>query len=419
MLDYGHIMGTFMPRLINLQSWEVSFRNQVKKLATGWSVKERHGKVRLRIRVNGQPEQSESLDFKWNEDDTGNAYARIRNIYALMLDGELTLKQAAKLAESDAPKLVEKLNWEEAKNNFKIYKIKLEGTVKESTWKHDYEPVLTDAVKYLTSNKPPTTPAKLIDKCVINYKAGVRSREIRVNTLFSFLKYCFQRENFPPTWLPKTEKIEHVGKKSSTWKSSRGDAVTDQEIIDLVNGLSNEPMLQDCIKLIAELGLRPIELTHLSVKFDEFKQPYWWCSYRKKSSKGMTDPRHIDPLPLIDDEGNVQKWNLIERWQLGDIKLPLLDGVGGVAGSLRDLLRSRAAWKNLHAIVTNRDEVFKLYSLRHGYSVRGTARNIDSGSMSSSMGNRERTFLDAYQSSSKKTRRTAFAQAAKLLEEKQ
>ena len=130
-------------------------------------------------------------------------------------------------------------------------------------------------------------------------------------------------------------------------------------------------------------------------------------------------PRHIDPLLLIDDEGNVQKWNLIERWQLGDIKLPLLDGVGGVAGSLRDLLRSKAAWKNLHAIVTNRDEVFKLYSLRHGYSVRGTSRNIDSGSMSSSMGNRERTFLDAYQSSSKKTRRTAFAQAAKLLEEKQ
>mgnify|MGYP001185539996 FL=1 len=97
----------------------------------------------------------------------------------------------------------------------------------------------------------------------------------------------------------------------------------------------------------------------------------------------------------------------------------MLDGVGGVAGSLRDLLRSRAAWKNLHAIVTNRDEVFKLYSLRHGYSVRGTARNIDSGSMSSSMGNKKRTFEDSYQSSSKKTRRMAFEQAAKLLEEKQ
>ena len=66
-----------------------------------------------------------------------------------------------------------------------------------------------------------------------------------------------------------------------------------------------------------------------------------------------------------------------------------------------------------------RSEKFGLYSLRHGYSVRGTSRNIDSGSMSDSMGNKERTFLDSYQSSSKKTRRAAFAQAAKLLEDKQ
>ena len=34
-----------------------------------------------------------------------------------MLEGKHTLKQAAKLADSDAPKLVEKLNWEEAKDN--------------------------------------------------------------------------------------------------------------------------------------------------------------------------------------------------------------------------------------------------------------------------------------------------------------
>ena len=193
-----------MPVISNKKDWETTFRKQVRKLREGWTVRKasKSDKISLVVREPHKPFQETVLPFKWREDETGNCYARVRNIFALMLDGELTLKQAAKLAESDAPKLVEKLNWQEAKDNFKIYKIKLEGTVKESTWKHDYEPVLTDAVKYLTSNHPPTTPAKLIDKCVINYKAGVRSREIRVNTLFSFLKYCFQRENFPPTWLP-------------------------------------------------------------------------------------------------------------------------------------------------------------------------------------------------------------------------
>ena len=408
-----------MPIIRNTEDWEKVFRKQVRSIADGWTVRESPRGKKVMLKVRTDREESITLDFKWQESEQGNAYARIRNIYALMLDGELNLKQASKLAESDAPKLIEKLNWEEALNNFKIYKTKFGNAIKEKTWLHDYEPVLIDAVKLLTSNRPPTTPAKLIDKCVINYEAGAESRKRRVNTLFAFLEHCFKRENFPPNWLPTTDREEHIGKKAADWKSQKKHAVTDQEIINLVNGLSGDPMLQDCIRLISELGLRPIELTHLSVKHDENKQPYWWCSYRKKSSKGMTDPRHIDPLPLIDDEGNVQKWNLIERWQLGDIKLPLLDGVGGVAGSLRDLLRSRAAYKNLYAIATNRDENFGLYSLRHSYSVRGTSRKIDSGSMADSMGNNERTFLDSYQSSSKQTRRVAFEQAAKLLGVKQ
>ena len=409
-----------MPLITNTEDWEKVFRKRIKSLRTGWTVRKsgHSNKIMLEIRTADRREGL-TLDLKWKEENAAKGEARIRRILETYLDGEHTLAQASKLAESTAPKLVEKLNWEEAKNNFQIYKTKFGNAIKEKTWLHDYEPVLIDAVKLLTSNRPPTNPAKLIDKCVINYEAGSESRKRRVNTLFAFLEHCFKRENFPPTWLPTTDREEHIGKKASDWKSQKKHAVTDQEIINLVNGLSADPMLQDCIRLISELGLRPVELTHLSVKFDENKQPYWWCSYRKKSSKGMTDPRHIDPLPLIDDEGNVQKWNLIERWQLGDIKLPLLDGVGGVAGSLRDLLRSRAAWKNLHAIATNRDENFGLYSLRHSYSVRGTSRKIDSGSMADSMGNNERTFLDSYQSSSKQTRRVAFEQAAKLLGLKQ
>tara|TARA_Y100000589_G_C26891647_1_gene522372 strand:- start:322 stop:477 length:156 start_codon:yes stop_codon:yes gene_type:complete len=41
-------------------------------------------------------------------------------------------------------------------------------------------------------------------------------------------------------------------------------------------------MLQDCVKLLAELGLRPIELNQLGVKKDSLNQPYWWCNYQKK-----------------------------------------------------------------------------------------------------------------------------------------
>ena len=89
-------------------------------------------KISLVVREPHKPFQETVLPFKWSEDEIGKSYARVKNVFSLMLDGELTLKQAAKLAESDAPKLVEKLNWEEAKTNFETFKIKFGNATKES-----------------------------------------------------------------------------------------------------------------------------------------------------------------------------------------------------------------------------------------------------------------------------------------------
>ena len=407
-----------MPVISNKKDWETTTRKQVRKLGKGWTIRKasKSDKISLVIREPNKPFQEIVLPFKWSEDQIGKGYARVRNIRALMVDGKHTLKQAAKLAESDAPKLVEKLNWEEAKDNFKIYKTKFDNAISPKTWKKDYEPVLTDAVKLLTSNRPPNDPAKLIDKCIIDFEAGSRSRQIKVNSLFAFLEYCFKREDFPASWLPKTDKKEHVGKKPSNWQSQKKHAVSDQEIINLINNFDGGEMLKDALKLISLLGLRPVELLHLDVKKDENGEPYWFCSYQKKSSKGMTKPRVIYELPLIDDDGNVQEWNMISRWQLKDIRLPSLHGTGGAAGVLRDLLRSVVAWVSLENIVKARGENFGLYSLRHSYSVRGTSRNINVGSLAESMGHEQRTHEEAYQKATKKTNKAAFANAmAQLL----
>jgi len=407
-----------LPVISNKKDWETTTRKQVRKLGKGWTIRKasKSDKISLVIREPNKPFQEIVLPFKWSEDQIGKGYARVRNIRALMVDGEHTLKQAAKLAESDAPKLVEKLNWEEAKDNFKIYKTKFDNAISPKTWKKDYEPVLTDAVKLLTSNRPPNDPAKLIDKCIIDFEAGSRSRQIKVNSLFAFLEYCFKREDFPASWLPKTDKKEHVGKKPSNWQSQKKHAVSDQEIINLINNFDGGEMLKDALKLISLLGLRPVELLHLDVKKDENGEPYWFCSYQKKSSKGMTKPRVIYELPLIDDDGNVQEWNMISRWQLKDIRLPSLHGKGGAAGVLRDLLRSVVAWVSLENIVKARGENFGLYSLRHSYSVRGTSRNINVGSLAESMGHEQRTHEEAYQKATKKTNKAAFANAmAQLL----
>jgi len=95
---------------------------------------------------------------------------------------------------------------------------------------------------------------------------------------------------------------------------------------------------------------------------------------------------------------------------LKDVQLPNLDNVSGAAGSLINLLRHRDAWKSLNAIVKDRGENLGLYSLR------GTVRGIDSGSLADGMGHDIRTHEEAYQKSSKSIRRAEFEKAQKALE---
>ena len=68
---------------------------------------------------------------------------------------------------------------------------------------------------------------------------------------------------------------------------------------------------------------------------------------------------------LVDSEGNIQKWNMLQRWNLKDVQLPNLDNVSGAAGSLSNLLRRRDAWKSLNEIVKDIGENLGLYNLRY------------------------------------------------------
>ena len=106
-----------------------------------------------------------------------------------------------------------------------------------------------------------------------------------------------------------------------------------------------ETLIRKCaFRLMAELGLRPIEVGYLKVKKDPTtKEFYWWCDYRKKSGGGTTEPRRVEPLPLINKEGKEQEWNLINRFKTNTLPLP--DRVDGEA--CNTYLQRKESWKSL------------------------------------------------------------------------
>lgn len=382
-----------MPSLVRSKDWEKTLRGQVKALGAGWSVKEDRGRIRIRIRRPGAPDQSATLKLQWPADcdSAGDVYVRIRKIYKLMGAEGYSLKQAALVADEKAPKLTEQQDWRGAFERFKQQKLQHGTVIKPATWEAKYVPVVTDAVELLTGRTPPTTPADLIDLCIRKWDPGSRTRQERARNLAQFLRYCVAREGFPPIWQPPTDLKDHIGRKPADARSQKSDPITDQQIIDLIASLPDDGpgrRWRDAIQLLAELGLRPVELLHLSVRTDpKTKELYWHCSYQKRAGGGVTKPRRLQEMPLRDEQGIQQRWDLKVRWKEERIELPPLGMRNGAAEAVANYLDRQVGWQSLRSVMAAKGQRLTPYSFRHGYSLRcHSARVIPVGDIALAMG---------------------------------
>ena len=395
--------------------WHESLQADVRALAVGWSIKERKGKAFLRVRLPEQTEASVTLPFEWTQSNKGDINARVRNIFALAQKG-YTLRQAAEVAAGKAPKPIEQLDWQGALERFKGQKISHGNTIAPATWESKYNPVLADAIEYLTGLDQPTSPAELIDRCIKRWEPGSRTRQERARNLCQFLRHCISREQMPAIWQPPSDLKDHIGRKPANATSQKSDPITDEQIITLLASLPDDDAgmrWTDAIKLITELGLRPIELLFLQVKKDpKTKEPYWWCSYEKRTGGGVTKPRRLFPLPLIDGGKHVE-WDLLNRWKNKKIYLPSLISGNGAADAIATYLNRRGGWKTLKAESEAMGERVSCYSLRHSYSVRGHQRGIDNGSMALAMGHSIEVHCRSYPWATEAGTAAAFARASR------
>jgi integrase len=383
-------------------------------------VEEARGKVRLKVRAEHRPSESITLPFAWSQSDAGPTYVRILNIYKLVSGEGYSLKQAAMVADGKAPKLTEQQDWHGAVERFKQQKLRHGTVIKLATWEAKYAPVLSDAVDMLTSSKPPTTPADLIDRCIRGWDPGSRTRQERARNLAQFLRHCVNREQFPVIWQPTTDLKDAIGRKPADARSQKSDPISDQQIINLIASLPDDDAGRrwaDVIRLMAELGLRPVELMHLSVRTDpKSKESYWWCSYEKRAGGGVTRPRRLYSLPLQADDGTLQEWNLLQRWQARLIELPSLGSGNGVADSIATYLNRREGWRSLRAQIEAEGKRLSCYSFRHSYSLRcHQTDEIPVGEIALAMGHSIEVHCRSYPWSSEAGAVAAFERANRLM----
>lgn len=214
-------------------------------------------------------------------------------------------------------------------------------------------------------------------------------------------------QRFPEIWNPPSGLSYHIGRKPASSKSQKVDPITDQEIIDLINSLENfEGAVRDkpaalnwarVIKLMAAFGLRPEELKHLEKEVDKrTKEEFLWCSYQKRAGGGMTEPRKLYALYLMNKKGIKQDWDLVTHFDQKDFQLPPLQRENGVGEDCSQYLATQKGWHSILETVEKRKERAGSYSFRYAYSVRGHQLDFDGGSMATAMGHSYETHCREY-----------------------
>ena len=444
-----------MPKVSNSAIWAVSLRKSVGKLSKGWTVEEARRNVRLVIRIPEQPKQSVVLPFGWNELQADDAYIRIRNIYSLVAGNGYSLKQAAEITAGKAPKTIGQLDWAGAINDFKVFKTTTGRSIAETTWNKEYylsPEVLDEKAKNIKGNMKPrtvfpvlnyalellersavNTPEDLIDESVRRWTAGSRTRQQAVRNLAAFLGYCVKRKKFPIQW-DTTFLIlkDHIGEvpKDQKNKSQKADPVDDSilvELIDHVEGIDKRWAF--ALKLMAELGLRPVELMHLEVRKHQGEKE-WFCSYQKKAGNGSTQAGELFPIKLKNKKGVIQEWDLMNTFEKGEVELPdLATYKYGAADGLKNFLERRSAtkkdgtrgalskqaekWFELKERVQKEEKKnLTLYSFRHSYSLRAHQRGIDPESVALAMRHDLKTHTSFYPWAEKKAVKDIFKEKA-------
>ena len=442
-----------MPKLKINEPWVNGFKTAIREsTAKGWSVREHRGQARLEVRTPDGMKSAQllknNIPFSYTARDMADILIRVRNIYVEMSKNGGDFDSAVAVCAGLAPKLTYSHDWDGAKVDFEKYKKEMGTGIKDGTWMKEFEPVISYAVNLLKTKHAPSNKEELLEICAKNgiekitefmrrnnispkpltYELGSRSREQRVRNLASFLKYCVTKKNYPLQWLPPDDLTEYIGRPSEKAKKAKNKkaSIADQEFINLINSLPTNTGQQhhqeaakkwvNAMKLCAVFGLRPIELRHLIYKK---RKDELWCMYEKRSGQGVTKPRILEPLYLVDDEGNVHYEEVVRLYKAGLLELPYqclpdCKTVEGVGDQMGKWLKQKAGWISLKALMAKRGESLGCYSFRHSYSLRGHQLGIDAGSVADAMGHTLRTHLESYDYAKTTTTKKAFKKAREL-----
>ena len=404
-------------------------KEEMKKagIPRGWSVMEQSGKVKLRVRfgTDGKKAQwTKTLPIQWEVGCIGELIKTLKALVAATSGDkpkslseawlELHPEEAEDEPAPGVPSLTAGINWKAlAEAHYRDREAN--GTEIGSKTMAQEMRHCGKAVELLTGPKPPTSPYKLIDATIDagGWRDKPRARQQCVDAVVRMLSFGIAEGGLSESWqISQASKLKLKGSGKS--KNARPVMeLTDAQILQLIDACPTAEW-QNCLLVMATYGLRPIELTELTIRRNpDTNKKQLFCTYRKacggRSQKMETEPRFLWPMPVLDENGEERNGDLTAAFEAGLLPFPTLKEKGE---AISQYLRRLKLWRDWQTTAAANGMDLRPYSFRNSYSVRCHARGIPSAMVAEAMGHSDKTHNEHYLTTTGRATAEAFTSAA-------
>ena len=358
-----------------VEEWEKRLRDAVRaQHPFGYSIRPMNGRIQVqRYWKDTGKRETATLPLEWHQGSQRELLNALDGINKALNRG-MSLKHAVRLVFdlSEGPSV--RVNWSEVLDRFRSHKI-VEGALKESTWRKEYEPRLQWLVEQLNTPSGPNDGTKALEAMRVGRdgqggEPGTRGRKLRVQYAAQMLRFAVDQVGLDQRWQPPSDArmASIIGKPQTNApkaaNAGQAHQLSDAQFLELLDSITN-PRWKLAIGLVGVFGLRGVELNYASAREEGL-----WINYEKNTAKGATKPRLV---PILDPVGRPGLGRqLLLTLGSGIVQLPPLGASDGDASSaISVFLRRNEVWKRLKAEAheATGDRV-SVYSLRHLFAWR-------------------------------------------------
>ena len=120
--------------------WEDGFRPSVRTKRIGWTVNNKDGRIQLKVRQKGLPQQTRTLPLAWDPDNQAAALQLIGRIYQLVASSEETLHRATEICLCASDTLAPARSWPDIAASLRDALQSGRNEIEDQTWTTNYAP---------------------------------------------------------------------------------------------------------------------------------------------------------------------------------------------------------------------------------------------------------------------------------------